>query len=245
MKNIAYSFIGISMMGLTGCGSAPKSDPLAPRENTLQYVPPQKAMAGRLNNRPSAIQTDSASTSLWSSSPKSLFGDRRASQSGDILTVLIEVDDGAQMSNSVSSTRQNDEDLSLNAFFGLPQAINSVLPGGASLSPGVDIARGSSSSGDGSMSRGEQITLRLAAQVIEVMPNGYLKLAGQQQIVVNQEARLLQVTGIVRTQDISRLNTITYDKIADANIYYGGQGAISASTQRSKSSKILQKYVPF
>lgn len=185
------------------------------------------------------------STSLWSSSPKSLFGDRRASQYGDILTVVIEVDDEAEIKNSIDKSRTSDQDFSVAAFFGIPQQVNANLPAGSSLSPAVDLNRSSTISGDGNIKREEKITLRLAARVTDVMPNGYLSLAGRQEIMVNNETRYLQVTGLVRTQDISRLNTITYDKIAEARIYYGGQGQVTDNIRPRAGNKFISKILPF
>lgn len=194
---------------------------------------------------PPAMRNNAEATSLWSSSPKSLFGDRRASQYGDILTVVIEIDDEAEIKNSIAQNRQSDQDFSLNAFFGLPEIVNKNLPNGASLSPAVDFNRASNINGNGTIKREEKMTLRLAARVVEILPNGYLNLAGRQEIMVNNEIRYLQVTGLVRTQDISRLNTITYDKIAEARIYYGGQGQITNTVKPRVGNKIISKVLPF
>lgn len=212
----------------------------APNVNALSKITQANSMV-----KPNKNLRDAQKTSLWSSSPKSLFGDRRASQYGDILTVVIEIDDEAEIKNSVAQTRQSDQEFSLNAFFGLPELINKELPAGASLSPGVDVNRGSSVSGDGNIKREEKMTLRLAARVVDVMPNGYLSLAGRQEIMVNDETRYLQVTGLVRTQDISRLNTISYDKIAEARVFYGGQGQLTNTVRTRAGTKILSKILPF
>jgi len=184
-------------------------------------------------------------TSLWSSSPKSLFGDRRASQTGDIVTVVVEIDDEAEMQNTVTQNRQTDQDFSVGAFFGLPEKLNGILPNGASLSPAVDMTRGTTSNGNGSVKREEKITLRLAAQVTGIMPNGYLAVAGTQEIMVNNEARYLKVTGLIRTEDISRMNTITYDKMANARVFYGGQGNITDTVRPQRGAKIINKILPF
>ncbi len=190
-------------------------------------------------------QNNPQSMSLWSSSPKSLFGDRRASQYGDILTVVIEIDDEAEIKNSIDKSRTSDQDFSIGAFFGIPELVNQNLPAGSSLSPAVDLNRSSNISGNGNIKREEKITLRLAARVTDVMANGYLSLAGRQEIMVNNETRYLQVTGLVRTQDISRLNTITYDKIAEARIYYGGQGQVTDNIRPRIGNKTLSKILPF
>ncbi len=229
-------------MGLSACASndaiyAPDSLP----DNWMMSAP-----APRPEPLAPPVETsDSKVTSLWSSSPKSLFGDRRASQSGDILTVLIEIDDEAEMKNSVNHNRNSGQDLNVNALFGLPEKINGILPAGASLSPAIDVNRNATMSGNGNIKREEKLTLRLAARVVDVLPNGYLRLAGRQEIMVNDEVRYLQVTGLARTQDITRRNTITYDKIADARIYYGGQGQISDELRPRAGEKVARKIIPF
>lgn len=241
---IFLSFI-VSSFFLMGCASTKKAKPLFPKPAGIESYDVAPATA-RLPNPNRLNGTGQAqATSLWSSSPQSLFGDRRASQHGDILTVMIEIDEEAEFNNSLSQDRQNSENFGIGAFFGLPEKILPQLPDGASLTPAVDISRAQQSAGNGQIKRGEKITLRLAAQVINVLPNGYLQLAGQQQIRVNHEVRELQMTGIVRPEDISRLNVVTYDKIANARIYYGGQGNISRTVKDNGGSKILSKIIPF
>ncbi|MCF6274157.1 MAG: flagellar basal body L-ring protein FlgH [Robiginitomaculum sp.] len=199
-------------------------------------------------NRPGTIPKQTGApqtTSLWSAAPRSLFGDRRASQLGDILTVVIEIDEEAQLQNSVSTNSTSQKNLEVGSFFGLPELVAKLLPTGASLKPAVDIGGSDTLTGNGNISRKEKLTLRLAARVNEVLPNGYLALTGRQEIIVNNEVRHLQITGIVRIADISRLNTITYDKIAEARIFYGGRGQLTTATQSKTGNKIIRKILPF
>lgn len=244
LKNI--TLFSLAAIVITGCSAhAPKPvEEFTARAPAIQYD--MNDIRGDYRRKPMATSHMNAQeTSLWTSSPQSLFGDRRASQTGDILTVLVEIDDKAEIANSVTDARATTENFGVNAFFGLPQLINKGLPDGASLSPAVDLNRTRNLSGDGTISRGEKITLRLAVQVIDVLPNGYLQLSGQQKIMVNNEIRHLQVSGLIRTQDISRQNVITYDKIADARIYYGGTGQVTDSVKPRIGNKIVNKLIPF
>ncbi len=244
MRGLALISI-VSLMSLSACASDAIMEPKAMPDNWHAAGPALEAPVQVASLAPAPRPGDSSTTSLWSSSPKSLFGDRRASQFGDILTVVIEIDDEAEMTNSTAQNRSSDQDFSLGAFFGLPEILNRQLPENATVSPAVDITRSSAVSGTGNIKREEKLTLRLAARVTDVLPNGYLGLSGRQEIMVNNERRYLQVTGLVRTQDISRLNTITYDKIAEARIYYGGDGQISNAVKTKRGNKVLDKIIPF
>lgn len=183
--------------------------------------------------------------SLWSGGPKSLLGDRRAVLRGDILTVVIEIDEKAEISNSTSRNRSGSESLSIPSLLGIPQRIDRILPDGASLDAAVGLNSSSSSAGDGTVRRKEKLTLRVAVTVTEVLPNGVLRIEGSQEIRVNFEIRELLISGYVRPQDISRKNEITYDKIASARISYGGRGMISDAQQPRIGLRIADKILPF
>lgn len=165
--------------------------------------------------------------SLWSSGPRSLFGDRRARGVGDIVTILIEIDDEASISNQSNRTRTGAENMEASALFGLEGPIAEFLPGNNGLSPAVATSSSSNSTGTGAVTRNEAISLKVAARVIDVLPNGHFMVSGRQEVRVNHELRDLQVLGIIRPEDISRKNQITYDRMAEARIAYGGRGVIS------------------
>ncbi|MEO1293185.1 MAG: flagellar basal body L-ring protein FlgH [Pseudomonadota bacterium] len=213
-------------------GPAQIAGPTASRV-ALTTPPPQQAVHGK----------DRAS--LWRSGPSSLFGDDRAKRQGDILTVIIEIDDSASLDNTSSRTRSSADNLGIPQLFGVPQILDRILPDGASSTNPADVGATSSYVGQGNVSRGEQITLRIAATVVDVLPNDHLVIAGTQQVRVNYELRDLQISGIVRPQDISRQNQITYDKIAGARIAYGGRGQVSDVQQPRYGQQALDIVLPF
>lgn len=183
--------------------------------------------------------------SLWASGPTSLFGDRRAARMGDILTVIIDIDDRAQLSNTTGRSRGGSESMSIAALLGLPETVNGQLPEGASLDPAADFGSTSASNGSGSVNRTEKITLRIAATVVQVLDNGHLVVQGLQEVRVNYELRELAIAGIIRPEDISRNNEITYDKMAGARISYGGRGQLSDLQQPRYGQQIFDILAPF
>lgn len=113
------------------------------------------------------------------------------------------------------------------------------------MADAVNTRGASSYQGTGNVQRKEKLTLRVAATIIQVLPNGVLQIQGSQEVRVNYEIRELVVTGFVRPEDISRQNEITYDKIAGARISYGGRGMISDVQQPRYGQQIADKLLPF
>lgn len=219
-------------------GSPPSFTPAKEAEETRAMIEPGLPEV-ILERRPA----DAAS--LWSPSRVSLLGDRRAVMRGDILTVVIEIDERAEISNSSDRSRSGSENLSVPGLFGLPQRLDQKLPDGASSDALVGLTSQSSSSGDGSVKRNEKLELRIAATIIDVLPNGVLSISGSQELRVNFELRELLVTGFVRPEDVSRQNEITYDKIASARVSYGGRGQISDMQQPRIGQQVLDAVLPF
>lgn len=237
------------LLFLAACGGRTLEDigqepelaaPVASTEHIAMMTP------GLPQNLPPLAQPPRvASASLWTGDRGSLLGDRRAMQRGDILTVVIEINDSAQISNSTDRARSGSQDLGVPALFGLPERAAEALPGGATLDPAVGIDSQSSFSGDGSIRRTEQVTLRVAATVVDVLPNGAMRIEGSQQVRVNYELRELIVSGFVNPADISRQNEITYDRIASARIAYGGEGQISEVQQPRYGQQAAEMLLPF
>ncbi len=184
-------------------------------------------------------------SSLWTANSGSLFGDRRAGHRGDILTVVIQIDEKAEISNSSGRSRSGSQSMGIPSLFGIPQRLNEKLPAGASMDEAISTSSESQFSGQGSVQRNEKLTLRVAATVVEELPNGVLRIEGQQEVRVNFELRELIVTGYVRPADISRQNEITYDRIAGARIAYGGRGQITDVQQPRYGQQITDTILPF
>lgn len=180
--------------------------------------------------------------SLWGTGPENLLSDRRARNLGDILTVLIEIDEEAEMRNSTQRTRTGSEEIGVDSFLGL----DSIRPPGlAGLNPNIGIDTTSNFRGNGNTRRNEKLTLRVAATVVDVLPNGHLVIQGDQEVRVNNELRDLQIAGIVQPEDISRYNIIEYDRIAGARIIYGGRGQLTTAQQPRWGQQALDTVAPF
>ncbi len=250
MKLKVPTFVCLGVMLLTACtgrlndlGQGPSFTPIG--HNNEYRTGVDQRHHNVLQRSPQRATPDYALGSLWNAGPSSLLGDRRAQSLGDIMTVVIEISEQASISNSSNRARSGSDDLSIPNFLGIPQILNRSLPDGSSLENAVGVSSSSSASGNGSISRNEEITLRVAATVVDILPNGHLVVQGNQEVRVNFELRDLQVAGIVRPEDISRKNEITYDKIAGARISYGGRGVVSDMQQPRYGQQLADTILPY
>lgn len=233
----------VSLLLLTGCGrlgdigKVPEFTPADASADVQAMEIPFPVQAGKRHRQ--------IGPSLWNGGRGSLLGDRRAGLAGDILTVVIEIDDSAQISNSTSRSRNGSEQSSASSLLGIPNVVDRFLPGDGNLADAADISSTSSSNGQGSVSRNESLELKIAATVTDVLENGVLRIQGSQEVRVNFEIRELLVTGYVRPEDISRRNEITYDKIAAARISYGGRGQITDVQQPRYGQQAADIILPF
>lgn len=237
-------FLVLLVLSLTACGRLEQVGK-APEFKTVEGSDEFFAMNSPPLPQDLVPQTEAQQASLWSGNRGSLLGDRRAATRGDILTVVIEIDDKAEISNSSDRSRASSDTMGIPSLFGIPQRLDAQLPEGASMAEAYETGSSSSYKGDGSVARKEKLTLRVAATVLDRLPNGVLRIQGSQEVRVNFEVRELIVTGFVRPEDVSRQNEITYDKIAGARISYGGRGQISDVQQPRYGQQVADILLPF
>ena len=195
---------------------------------------------------PAPMPLERSANSLWRPGARAFFKDQRANQVGDILTVLINISEQAQISNATTRSRNNTDSAALNSLLGYESgALKQVLPEAVNPSNLVDLNSKTNNNGSGTVNRSEAITLKVAAVVTQILPNGNLAIQGHQEVRVNFEVRVLEIAGVIRPQDIAAANTIGYDKIAEARIGYGGRGQITDVQQPRYGQQILDVIFPF
>lgn len=183
--------------------------------------------------------------SLWGGERQTFFKDQRASRVGDILTVMIDIDDEAELENESERSRSNNEDADLSAFLGNELELAQIFPEGINPTNLVDANSTSSSSGQGSVEREEEVNVVMAATVTQILPNGNMVIQGRQEVRVNFEKRVLELAGVIRPEDITTDNSISYERIAEARISYGGKGQITDVQQPRYGQQVYDILFPF
>lgn len=194
---------------------------------------------------PALAEEQRFANSLWRPGARAFLKDNRAVEVGDILTVIVSINDEAALSNETTAVRNNSENLGVPNLFGYEQSLGRILPEAVDPSALVGLGSDRSTRGTGDIARNEEITLRVAAVVSQVLPNGNMVIFGRQQARVNFEMRELMVSGVIRPSDIASDNTILHDQIAEARIAYGGRGTISDIQQPRYGQQVLDILLPF
>ncbi|MBL4589164.1 MAG: flagellar basal body L-ring protein FlgH [Alphaproteobacteria bacterium] len=249
MKNI-YKNISLALIlttSLSACGAADRLASVGKPPVVTQIENPANVKAAKSVQMPMPPQQNISKTanSLWSADKKSFFKDQRAGEVGDILTVMIDIDDKADIENQTKRTRSTTEDADFNSFFGVEGTLGQYFPEGITGADIVNLGSTSRHDGKGSTEREEEIKLQLAAVVTQQLPNGNLVIVGRQEVRVNFEKRVLELAGIIRPEDITINNTISYEKIAEARISYGGKGQITDVQQPRYGQQVYDILFPF
>lgn len=242
----------LSAVGKPPKMTAPDEVPAPPWERSIASsglgdrgaaVPPADPRLAAAAPPPAAPPAPSAS--LFRAGAGSLFRDQRASQTGDILTIRINVQDRAILDNTTERRRTSSENAGLASLLGLEGLIQDILPGRPDMGNLVEGGSESRTSGQGNTARSEVINLTMSAVVTNVLPNGNLVVRGRQEMRVNFELRELILTGIIRPQDIARDNSIRHSQIAEARISYGGRGQLTDAQQARWAQQIYDALFPF
>ena len=146
---------------------------------------------------------------------RALTADHKAFRVGDVLTVQV-VESAMATANADTGTQRRNNlgvDLSLDYHRSRRASANASV--------------GGDFDGGGSTQRAGKLVAQLTVSIRDVLPNGDLLVAGEQQLTINDERQRIAVTGRVRPQDISEANVVLSTRIADADITYVGEGHLA------------------
>jgi flagellar L-ring protein precursor FlgH len=101
------------------------------------------------------------------------------------------------------------------------------------------------SKGAGEADQQASLLASVAVSVVEVMRNGNLVVRGEKQLALTEGAEIIQVSGIVRTDDIAPNNTVQSRRLANAQIVYRGSGDLANATKAGWGTSALLKLWPF
>jgi flagellar L-ring protein precursor FlgH len=187
----------------------------------------------------------SNNNSLWQTGSRAFFKDQRANRVGDVITVLVALDDKAKIDSNNTYNRQAAHTSSLTNFLGLESKLPMFLPKAVNPTRLTNTNSNSQDTGRGLLDRKDTLDTKIGATIIQILPNGNLVIQGRQEILFGTELRVIDVRGVIRREDIASDNTIPYSKIAEARIAYGGRGDITDVSSVPWGQQVLNKILPW
>lgn len=193
---------------------------------TTPVPPPQKPANG-------SLFTDSAVNG-------NLLSDFKAQRIGDLVFVDVVETNTATVNSSAERSRDAGN------LGGLAPAISAIPVAGASTVGSVIQGLGQRKfEGSGSTQRQSNVRARITARVIEVLPNGDLRIEAVKLVKINRETETLAVTGIIRRNDLAGDNSIDTISIGDLRVEFNGKGIASADNAPGWLSRFFEKINPF
>jgi len=186
--------------------------------------------------------------SIFAQRGNALFSDKKAMEVNDIVTVRIIESASASSSGSKKLAEDDSSAVTPAAFsYGGSDETMKKINGGLNSYLGIGAKWGSKSAykGSGQSTRKEHFSTSITARIVKVLNNGNYFIEGRREMLINGEKQIIQVSGVVRAEDIDSTNTIYSTKIADAKILYKTEGDISKSTNKGWGSKIIDTIWPF
>ena len=167
------------------------------------------------------------------------FGRGRNFQVGDIITVLLD--------ESTQAARTSNTDLSREAKnTGLPTGMNTELGKVSPFLQGIDLSSsGSTSKGKGVADQKATLKGSLAVTVVEVLANGNLMVRGEKKLGLAEGTEVIQVSGIIRPQDVGPNSTVQSLRLANAQIAYRGNGDVANAAKAGWGTTALHRFWPF
>ena len=179
-------------------------------------------------------QSQPTAGAIYAAGPSlNLYGDRRARDVGDLLTITLSENTQAQTTANTATSKESELALGTPTIFGAPVTLGGRDILGASATGSRDFT------GRGNSAQSNRLQGNVTVTVIQRMPNGNLVVQGQKNLRLNQGDELVQVQGIVRPGDISQDNTVPSSRVAEARIVYGGRGAVAQSNAQGWLSRFF------
>jgi flagellar L-ring protein precursor FlgH len=213
---------------LLGCDTLPRRDPDFAPVQPADLRPPQ--------------QTNGAI--YQAGYDMRLFEDIKSHRVGDILTVTLSEATQSKKQADASASKDSTSTTtgSIPSLFGI--AGQALLGSNAGVSGSYDFTR--ANTGKGTMDQSNSLTGGISVTVVEVLPNGNMRIRGEKRVTLNDGNEYIRLSGIVRPIDVSVSNTIPSTLVADATIMYTGDGNMADTSKAGWLTRIFNSpWFPF
>ena len=163
-----------------------------------------------------------------------LASDRRARRVGDLLTIRLVERTQARKSASADSSRDGKTNITLPKAPPFSYVPDGLMSGGSTQS----------FKGTGTAAQDNQLSGDITVTVARVLPGGVLAVAGEKRLTLNRGEEQVQLTGLVRIDDLGPDNSVPSTRVADARIRYSGSGQVADQSRQGWLARFFAKVTP-
>lgn len=220
----------------------PTPSPLSNMGNDVTMDgPPPGSSAPYLNGQMKA------NPSLWPDQVQGqfIFTDHRAYNPMDIVTVVINDNTIGQKRGDTQTKSEFDLLAGITNFFGIEtskwESNNEGLDSSALIKANTE----SEYKGTANIQRQGSLQAQLSAVILELLPNGVLRLEGSKIVSINSEEEIMVISGLVRQRDISSDNKVDSNRLANMRIDFYGHGNLSEAQSPGWGARLISIVWPF
>jgi len=166
----------------------------------------------------------------------------------DIITIIVREESTSKSEADASSSKEFKMNADLKEWLKLHHdGTMRIMPdeGIAALNPKIDVTLGREYEGEGDASTKDSFLTKIAAEVIDVKPNGNLVLEARRHIEHNDEKIAMTLTGVVRPNDVSVTNTVNSTSVANLAVTKHTEGIARDGQKRGWLIRLLEAINPF
>ena len=183
--------------------------------------------------------------SLWQNGSRAFFKDQRASKVGDVITVDIKFDNKTNIDDKLEVDRTSTQSVPINNLFGYEKYAKKIFPNAVDPKHFTNLGSNTDLKTKGTRERTDAMDIKIAATIIQMLPNGNMVIQGRREMRISGEVRTVELKGIIRREDIAAGNRIKYAKIAEARLSDVSKGEVSDLNTTPWGQEVLNKIMPF
>ncbi len=238
LATLLLALAALELFAATSLGEAPPERPTRPDSLMASVMtnPPPLAANGERH-----LLLD---TSMFAIAPPEV----REFKMHDLVQIIVREASEATSKQELETQKDYDLDASVTAFphLQLSDILQFQLYAGRDDNlPMARVGASKEFEGEGEYKRRDNLTARLSAEIIEILPNGNLVLEARTKIKTDDEIAQIRVTGICRPDDISAANTVLSSAMHDLMIDKMHEGELRESNRKGLLAQIFDTIFAF
>ena len=168
----------------------------------------------------------------------------------DLVQVIINESSMQKFEQSLDAKKKYDLLGELTNFPSIKRLLDAQLTndngGNSDLLPAkLGVSSDNKYKGDGTFERTDNFTARITATVMDVKPNGTLVIEARETIQSDKETSTMVLSGVCRSDDITKGNTIQSSQLANMTLRVEHEGQVKDTAEKGLIPRVLEAIFNF